>query len=1770
MKQLAGALLFGSVLFASSAFAANTAAYVQDGLVACWDGYENAGPNLHDPNATTWKNLAPTDSAADYDLAVMANGSWGESWLNVNGPSAKGASAAPNYQTIEIFCRMTEAPTYSICFYSYLPHRWFLIDKQGTKAYFDVGVYTPCITQTFSATADCGYAATYENDAVSAVFADGVPPAEPATHLESWGNNASCMVIGSRATSGMNYPWTGRVYAIRLYDRALSPEEIAANHAVDVERFVDGNLFWEGFVVSAEPAQVGVPTPGYGFTAFSSGSQVFTMTTPVVTLPGNRYACTGWRIDYQDGTSESGTGLSKTLTYAKPFTFTWLFDDEPGFYGETIYVKPTGDDETGDGTEEKPFLTESHAMDVAVDGDTVRVEGLNDVVDPFVVTKRARLEVVDSTLAHTTENYPIGVDGAKIKAENSTLALPWTLTKNAKQGLVGNGISVSLTNSAWLGYCSISGAGNTFALTNSQFGAQQGVPYVDAFGNSFADTTAGQRFYLTGSQTLAEFVNSDVWLQNAAGSLTLEGDHNTLRFLGGGLYGNITLKGGTNTMEWVGVTNKIAGATFQGAGATLLAKDVETGALNVYCDDFSGVISNTKISVLYSVANIALGNSTYACRNADVTLVNCMLTGPISFSGKAANSTVRLLEPAATSFKHAMAGRGNSLSFGKKTSGVADSYYMTFADAGVSNLVEFLPGVVQTWNVDGDNLPRGTNCILRLNDAEITNASSKVLAVTDAKHAASRGCAVEFCGSQPKLLLKNSLYSNHSALQLGDASGAALPGMPRLKFVLPQVPYEEAPIQVLFDGKIDIYGNAVFEVDLNGYKPPLGKSRIPIVTKTLKSTESYATSVNVAGVNASAVFPKEAQRYNAAFEYVEDDKTLYLTFDRQQSTSADYVQGGLVACWDATDNVGVGQHDAGTKVWKNLAASGAAYDLAVVGKGAWGETWLSVDGLSAVGASVAPACRSVEVVYSMEADLATASTACCFASGDALRNVVFTRGADGAETVFFAGNGEETLAQTVKFAAGARHSAVANYDTNGAVDGVLLDGVPGGDEETAPSASASAISVGNVAADGALPWKGRVHSIRLYDHELSAAEAAENRAVDEERFGELGELLAVTAEPAKMGTPSVPYGVIKNPSGSYSFTMTTPEVTRPDGKYVCTSWRIDFADGSPSQSGLGTSASFAYTKPCTFTWIFEESGYHGDVIYVMPEGDDATADGGPDYPFLTEPRAMDFAHDGQTVRVIGENDVSNAFVVTKKVRLELVDSTLVHTNDYYDLVVNGSSVVLTNSTLVFKPATEHGLTGSGMTVAVTNGAWLGGVKVAGSGNTFVLSGSQFNSNKETGYTDAYGNTFFDAAPSTPNRLTLEGERNTMEFDESDVWVSNVDDSGTASVGGSQNTLIVRGGQMHGRMGHDRAGLTVGGGTNTAVFISVTNRMPTVYYNGTGGKFVAVGSQLSTLGVMGSGFEGVVSNSTITTASSAVNVYVGMQANACQDADLTLWDCALTGPVSFGAPERSMRNTVRLLDNAAAVGQYGRYTMDGAENYLGVGPSAGKAESVTNILNLAFKPSSVSNVVELLPGAVFTWQYYASGTTYYDGLPRGTNNVLRINDAMISWNYDTFTTGKRTFNFGNATMENSPESSVEFCGDQPRFFVNSTATTNWCSGLPGGQPLQDAIRLKFVLPPEPYAEAPIQVTQDFASAIYGNTVFEVDLNGYKPPLGKSRIPLWQKTAASATDAKKPYVEIDDLNANAVLPTRYNAKLVYDEESQTLFVTFHRKGFAVILR
>ena len=54
----------------------NAFSYIQKGLAACYDGVENAGAGVHDPNATTWVDLTGhgNDGTVDSGITWAANG----------------------------------------------------------------------------------------------------------------------------------------------------------------------------------------------------------------------------------------------------------------------------------------------------------------------------------------------------------------------------------------------------------------------------------------------------------------------------------------------------------------------------------------------------------------------------------------------------------------------------------------------------------------------------------------------------------------------------------------------------------------------------------------------------------------------------------------------------------------------------------------------------------------------------------------------------------------------------------------------------------------------------------------------------------------------------------------------------------------------------------------------------------------------------------------------------------------------------------------------------------------------------------------------------------------------------------------------------------------------------------------------------------------------------------------------------------------------------------------------------------------------------------------------------------------------------------------------------------------------------------------------------------------------------------------------------------------------------------------------------------------
>ena len=234
--------------------------YVQDGLVAMWDGIENAGWGVHDPNATTWKDL--TGNGYDGESAYISRYTWTTNSLmrkaesvTLNHGYAFDVSLAKSQQlysaittssTIEIVASPTDgvSPLYNWA------HQVFYISGRN-KSNAILGMYLQDTSLGFATKAP--NAARAINQIIS-----------PALSVEDLGYASISMVTDSTLgvctlrlnnghtttlyptfedrtenTYSINIPnvGNGKTHCIRIYSRPLTEAEVAANCAIDKTRF---------------------------------------------------------------------------------------------------------------------------------------------------------------------------------------------------------------------------------------------------------------------------------------------------------------------------------------------------------------------------------------------------------------------------------------------------------------------------------------------------------------------------------------------------------------------------------------------------------------------------------------------------------------------------------------------------------------------------------------------------------------------------------------------------------------------------------------------------------------------------------------------------------------------------------------------------------------------------------------------------------------------------------------------------------------------------------------------------------------------------------------------------------------------------------------------------------------------------------------------------------------------------------------------------------------------------------------------------------------------------------------------------------------------------------------------------------------------------------------------------------------------------------------------------------------------------------------------
>lgn len=201
--------------------------YVTDGLVAMWDGEWNAGGGVHDASATTWKDLVGSN-----DLVIYGSVQ-GNCVRTTNTAAAeKSGLTILGIATIEACYNLasTSSPQ-GLVFYS------GIIDstRLGLVAYGQsVGFQTHA-----NKFWDYPTVLTPQKYSVSVTAStcvvNGAVLSEVAHSTDTW-NNGNYTGIGGRAWQN-TWKSYGDYYCVRIYNRALTAAEIAANYAVDRLRF---------------------------------------------------------------------------------------------------------------------------------------------------------------------------------------------------------------------------------------------------------------------------------------------------------------------------------------------------------------------------------------------------------------------------------------------------------------------------------------------------------------------------------------------------------------------------------------------------------------------------------------------------------------------------------------------------------------------------------------------------------------------------------------------------------------------------------------------------------------------------------------------------------------------------------------------------------------------------------------------------------------------------------------------------------------------------------------------------------------------------------------------------------------------------------------------------------------------------------------------------------------------------------------------------------------------------------------------------------------------------------------------------------------------------------------------------------------------------------------------------------------------------------------------------------------------------------------------
>lgn len=217
--------------------------YIQDGLIAMYDGIWNAGLGKHNSAATTWRDL----TGNGYDAVRYGAPSWGDNCAVLHGgiDSFRTGSlfGMPKDVTLEVVYHadIISSPQYipAGCTQNGGYSIWM---TSSSTQYFCKGFAYPLsvsgdgdtvgvrVTRTLAVGTGSGMKVYHDGNLVGSKNGGG-----PIIYNKNCGFNIGADSSGS--PWGIEYPLVGVIYCVRIYNRALRSDEIQHNYEIDRERF---------------------------------------------------------------------------------------------------------------------------------------------------------------------------------------------------------------------------------------------------------------------------------------------------------------------------------------------------------------------------------------------------------------------------------------------------------------------------------------------------------------------------------------------------------------------------------------------------------------------------------------------------------------------------------------------------------------------------------------------------------------------------------------------------------------------------------------------------------------------------------------------------------------------------------------------------------------------------------------------------------------------------------------------------------------------------------------------------------------------------------------------------------------------------------------------------------------------------------------------------------------------------------------------------------------------------------------------------------------------------------------------------------------------------------------------------------------------------------------------------------------------------------------------------------------------------------------------